>query len=207
MDTTEFLSLLEERMKSRNKKSHNQEMQKKHIAFSEAKELAQEPHNPPYKTIILACSFGNTEVFFSLYEKYKPDVTWTDEFGNNLLVHAIKGECLPIVQFLIDNKINIDQVGRYRSSPLIVACKSFPKRKATMKKIIMSLLKAGASDNQYDEWGHNAYYYAAEREYTGDVLSCLCKSRAGTQGYRGVPVQNLCDDPKNVESARQNESD
>ncbi|MDR2171328.1 MAG: ankyrin repeat domain-containing protein [Planctomycetaceae bacterium] len=135
--------------------------------------LENNPKNSPYDAIVYASKLGEKEEFFRLFEKFNPDLSWTDTYNNDFLGLAVSGENINIVKFLVEKGCNINHQGRYNITPLIRSCMLVPQSKQKMRRLIEYLLEVGADVSLIDDMGHNALYYAKQTHYDNDLYNKL----------------------------------
>jgi ankyrin repeat protein len=127
------------------------------------RELEEHPKICLYDSIIESAKVGEKEEFFRLFNKFNPDIAWTDQYNNDFMQYAVSGREITIVKFLVEKGSKINHPGRYNITPLMRACMMYESRcKKRIRNLILYLLEMGADIFLVDDFGHNALFYAKQ---------------------------------------------
>jgi ankyrin repeat protein len=141
------------------------------------RKLEEHPKNSLYDSIIESAVYGEKEEFFRLFNKFNPDISWTDQYNNDFMQHAVSGGEITIVKFLVEKGSKINHPGRYNITPLMRACMTYePRRKKRIKNLILYLLEIGADNSLVDDFGHNALFYAKQQRCDEELCKLLTPS-------------------------------
>jgi ankyrin repeat protein len=104
-----------------------------------------------------ACQYGNTKTLNLIFDKYQDiDIDKLNDFGNTLLFHAICGNNIEAIQFLLDKKADIHAAEQGTLSSLELACKYGSAK-------ILKLIFEGRQKidiNKLNEYGNTILCYA-----------------------------------------------
>jgi ankyrin repeat protein len=135
------------------------------------RKLEEHPKTCLYDSIIESANCGEKEEFFRLFDKFNPDIAWTDQYNNDFMQFAVSGGEIAIVKFLVEKGSKINHPGIYNITPLMRACMIYmPRSRKRIKRLILYLLEIGADISLVDDFGHNALFYA--KQYHCDEELC-----------------------------------
>jgi ankyrin repeat protein len=138
------------------------------------RKLEDHPKNNLYDSIIYSALVGEKEEFFRLFNKFNPDIAWTDQYNNDFMQFAVLGGEIAIVKFLVEKGSKINHPGRYNKTPLMGACEMYEsRRKKRIKNLILYLLEIGADTSLVDDFGHNALFYAKQQRCDEELCMLL----------------------------------
>jgi ankyrin repeat protein len=138
------------------------------------RELEEHPKIGLYDSIIESAKVGEKEEFFRLFNKFNPDIAWTDQYNNDFMQHAVSGGEIAIVKFLVEKGSKINHPGRYNITPLMRTCMMYePRRKKRIRNLILYLLEIGADTSLVDDFEHNALFYAKQQRCDEELCRLL----------------------------------
>jgi ankyrin repeat protein len=138
------------------------------------RKLEEHPKTCLYDSIIESAKVGEKEEFFRLFNKFNPDIAWTDQYNNDFMQYAVSGGEIAIVKFLVEKGSKINHPGRYNITPLMRTCMMYmPRSRKRIKSLILYLLEIGADTSLVDDREHNALFYAKRQRCDEELCKLL----------------------------------